>query len=79
MELSYDASGHKPEQHHGWVGLGWNLNVGGIITRIKKSLVDEYKSPATGAVNKGYFDSYTKYILQAVIPLLNINHMIIRI
>ncbi|MEM7381588.1 MAG: hypothetical protein AAF361_10390, partial [Bacteroidota bacterium] len=40
--LTYDASGIKVEQLATWVGLGWNLNAGGRITRIANGLPDDY-------------------------------------
>lgn len=39
--LTYHAGGHKPEQHPGWVGLGWTLHAGGCINRIINNLQDE--------------------------------------
>ncbi len=47
VSLSYYASGIKPDQHPGWVGLNWSLNAGGIITRITHDLPDEYNCPNT--------------------------------
>lgn len=41
LGLSYHASGFKPSSHPSWVGLGWNLNIGGIITREVKYAPDE--------------------------------------
>ena len=45
INLSYHASGIKPEHHSGWVGLGWNLNAGGAITRVVNGDVDEVVAP----------------------------------
>ena len=39
--LTYHAGGHKPEQHPGWVGLGWTLRAGGCINRIINNRQDE--------------------------------------
>lgn len=43
ISISYNASGNKPEEHHGWVGAGFNLNVGSMISRIKRRAIDEIK------------------------------------
>ena len=57
MSLNYHASGFQPDQHPGWVGLGWNLNVGGRINRTIRDLPDEYDDPTTGgyALQRGYY------------------------
>ena len=39
--LTYHASGNKPDQHPGWVGMGWTLHAGGSINRIVNGLKDE--------------------------------------
>lgn len=41
ITLSYHAAGNKPDEHPSWVGLGWNLNCGGMVTRIVKGIRDE--------------------------------------
>lgn len=33
VTISYKASGFKPQEAASWVGLGWSLNAGGMITR----------------------------------------------
>ncbi len=39
--LTYHASGNKPDQHPGWVGLGWSLHAGGCINRVINGMKDE--------------------------------------
>ncbi len=56
--LSYHAGSVKPSTYPGWVGLGWNLQAGGVITRIQNDLPDEYISYTTGIRPKGFFYFY---------------------
>ena len=42
ITLTYNTGGIKVSQRPSIVGLGWNLNCGGVITRIIRGNVDEY-------------------------------------
>lgn len=41
VDLSYHAGGIKVEEIASWVGLGWSLNSGGIVTRTMQGLPDD--------------------------------------
>ncbi|MEM6631276.1 MAG: RHS repeat domain-containing protein [Bacteroidota bacterium] len=49
ISLTYDASGIKVDQIATWVGLGWNLNAGGAVTRMVQGIPD-----GTGAQGNFY-------------------------
>jgi hypothetical protein len=44
ISLSYNNNGFKPAEAASWVGWGWALNCGGVITRIVRDKVDEFVS-----------------------------------
>ena len=41
LSLSYHAGGNRPDQHPGWVGLGWNLSANYRISRVVNGRKDE--------------------------------------
>src|SRR5690242_19556807 len=41
IALTYHASGIKVDEVGGWVGMGWSLEAGGVITRTVHGIVDE--------------------------------------
>lgn len=57
MTLSYHCGGVKVDEHPGWTGLGWTLNVGGVITREVRDEMDEYQQPDTKILKRdiGFF------------------------
>lgn len=53
INLSYHASGIKVDQQASWVGLGWNLNAGGAITRTVRGSADETQN---GFIDYPYYE-----------------------
>jgi YD repeat-containing protein len=59
ITLDYHASGLKIEEIAGWVGLGWALNAGGVITRTVRGIPDN-DEPSSGYSETGDQVSYYK-------------------
>ncbi|MBX9448953.1 MAG: hypothetical protein KL787_04240 [Taibaiella sp.] len=61
VTLSYSGSGIKVDEYSGWVGLGWSLQAGGVISRKTNDMADEYYNRSvylpTGTAGKdaGYY------------------------
>src|SRR5207247_399345 len=53
ITMRYNASGIKVEDIGGWVGMGWSLDAGGVITRTVRGKVDERSS--------GYYNTGTAF------------------
>lgn len=64
MGLSYHSGNYRPSDHASWVGLGWTLQAGGMITRVQNDLPDELIDIAcsTPGINRGFFYNYNSLI-----------------
>ncbi len=71
--LTYHASGNKPDQHPGWVGLGWSLHAGGSVTRIINGNKDELSKEENGHHTGTYLSFDPGYLYRAHRIQTNIN------
>lgn len=71
ITMTYDASGIRVDQIATWVGLGWNLNAGGAVTRQVNGLPDGYPHNG-GAYNGRIYDTE----MQDFLAYAKENHMV---
>jgi YD repeat-containing protein len=63
ISLSYHASGLKVMEPAGWVGTGWALNAGGVVSRNVKGLPDESANPdGHSFYSSNGFSNYFYYV-----------------
>lgn len=60
LSLSYHASGLKVQEQASWVGAGWSLNAGGMITRTVRGAADD-RGNNNGYVTHGYYSDSGYY------------------
>jgi hypothetical protein len=53
ISMNYHAGGIRPDVHPGWIGNGWSLTAGGVITRMQNGQSDERYRPGQGYT--GYY------------------------
>lgn len=58
ISLSYHAGGIKVMEPASWVGTGWSLNAGGVITRSVRGAPDEKLTSTVYNQQYGYFSDY---------------------
>lgn len=54
ISLSYHAGGNKVDEVASWVGLGWSLNAGGVVSRMQRGLPDNNDPSYSGIGFKNY-------------------------
>ncbi len=70
ITLSYHASGNRPTDVAGWVGLGWSLSTGGQVTRSVNGKPDEhsyYTHPLNAAPSNCSSHVYLQYATSNVL------------